>query len=87
MDFYSRIKELVSSNTSYTLRGFIESLGINYETYYSGRRIGKLPRADDAVKIASALGTTVEHLVTGNSPVSHDYQRLRKRILRALEEE
>lgn len=86
MDFFSRTKELVSKNTPHTLRGFIESLGMNYETYYSGRRLGNLPRADDAVRIASALGTTVEYLVTGISPESVDYQRLRERILHALEE-
>lgn len=50
------------------MRSFIESLGMNYETYYSGRRKGNLPRADDAVKIASALGVSVEWLVTGEPP-------------------
>ena len=65
MNFFERVKTLVKLRTKTTLRGFIESLGINYETYYSGRRLNNLPRADEAYKIAQALNTTVEYLVTG----------------------
>ena len=71
MDFFSRTKELVPQKTAYTLRGFIESLGMNYETYYSGRRNGNLPRADDAVKIAKALNVSVEYLVNYLYPVGY----------------
>ena len=68
MNFFERVKTLVKSRTKTTLRGFIESLGLNYETYYSGRRLNNLPRADEAYKIAQALNTTVEYLVTGVEP-------------------
>ena len=70
MDFFDRVKELAKKNTTLTLRAFIESMGLNYETYYSGKRRENLPRADEALKIAQALGTTVEYLVTGNAPES-----------------
>ena len=70
MDFFDRVKELTKKNTTLTLRAFIESQGLNYETYYSGKRRENLPRADEALKIAQALGTTVEHLVTGKKPES-----------------
>jgi transcriptional regulator with XRE-family HTH domain len=68
MDFFDRVKDLVKQKTTFTLRAFIESMGLNYETYYSGKRRVTLPRADEAQKIAAALGTTVEYLVTGKEP-------------------
>lgn len=64
MDFFDRTKELCKQN-DYTLSTLLQSLGINYETYKSAKRLGNLPRADEAVKIAKALNTTVEYLVTG----------------------
>lgn len=64
MDFYENVKKLVKNN-NFTLRIFIESLGINYDTYNGQKRLNNLPRADEAVKIAQALNTTVEFLVTG----------------------
>lgn len=67
MDFYENVKQLVKTN-NLTLRSFIESLGINYDSYNSCKKYNNLPRADEAVKIAQALGTTVEYLVTGNKP-------------------
>lgn len=85
MDFFERIKILVRQRTHDTLRGFIESLGMNYETYYSGKRIGKLPRADDAYKIAKALDVSVEYLLTGLevNPEKEELRRL-KATLREL---
>jgi hypothetical protein len=71
MDFYETVKALVKEKTSLNLRPFIEGLGINYETYSSTRRYGNLPRADDARKIASTLGTTVEELVDGEAGVKY----------------
>lgn len=67
MDFYERVKTLVKQ-TNLTLRAFIESLGMNYDSYNTLKRYNNLPRADEAVKIAQALGTTVEYLVTGKQP-------------------
>ena len=32
MDFYDRIKDLVKTNTSQTLKVFVESLDMNYDT-------------------------------------------------------
>jgi len=59
MVFYSNVKKLVKKHTGLTLEGFIKSLGINYGTYQTQRKAGNLPRADEAVKIAQALGTMV----------------------------
>ena len=65
--FYDRVKALVSKNTPFTLRAFIESLGINYDSYNGQKRYNNLPRVDEAVKIAKALNTTVEYLVNENA--------------------
>lgn len=65
MDFYERVKTLAKTKTGKNLRDFIESLGMNYATYNGLKRHDNLPRADEAVKIAEALGTSVEFLVKG----------------------
>lgn len=72
MDFYERVKNLVKDNTELTLRAFIESLGINYDSYNGQKRYNNLPRADEAVKIAEALNTSVEFLVSGEEPKQSD---------------
>ena len=63
-DFYERVKGL-SKEKNITVRSLVESCGINYDSYNSYRRYGNLPRADEAVLIAKALGTSVEYLVVG----------------------
>jgi hypothetical protein len=68
MTFYDRVKELVKKSTSLTLESFIQSLDINYGTYHTQRKAGNLPRADEALKIAQALNTSVEYLVSGTEP-------------------
>lgn len=85
MDFYERVKTLVKQ-TNLTLRAFIESLGMNYDSYNTLKRYNNLPRADEAVKIAQALGTTVEYLVTGKQPQQdhRETQKLAAEILRLL---
>jgi hypothetical protein len=80
MDFFDRVKDLVKQRTTLTLRAFIESMGLNYETYYSGKRRVTLPRADEAQRIAATLGTTVEYLVTGKDPRKPDTAKALKHL-------
>lgn len=81
MDFYERVKELVKNN-NLSLIPFLQSLGINYETYKSAKRLGHLPRTDEALSIAKALNTTVEYLVTGKlSDSDSQLSELKKKIL------
>lgn len=42
-----------------------EKAGINYRTIKNQRSDSRLPRLEDAFKIARSLGTTVEYLMTG----------------------
>ncbi|MGP1454868.1 MAG: hypothetical protein ACTTJ7_03795 [Treponema sp.] len=68
------MKQLVKERTTLALRSFIESLKINYDSYNGQKRYNNLPRADEAYKIAQALNTTVEWLITGkerNQTTSH----------------
>lgn len=68
-DFYDRVKELAKSHNT-TVRAVIENCQINYDSYNSCKRYKNLPRADEAVRIAEYLGTSVEYLVTGRKPAA-----------------
>lgn len=85
MDFYERVKALVK-NHNLQLIAFLESLGIDYNSWKGSKRLGLLPRADDAVKIAMALDTSVEYLVTGSHPYNHEAETLRKKIRSFLQD-
>lgn len=66
-DFFERVKVLLKTK-NITIKDFIESLDMNYEKYNGLRRYKNLPRADEALKIANALGVSVEYLITGKMP-------------------
>ena len=68
MDFYARVKQLAKKTQNKSLQEFIYSVGLNHASYYSLQRDGNLPRADEALAIANALGTTVEYLLIGTEP-------------------
>jgi len=70
MDFYSRIKQLAKRNKYSSLQEFIISVGLNQDSYYTLKKSGNLPRADEAIRIAQALKTSVEFLVLGSNPPS-----------------
>jgi hypothetical protein len=65
-DFYDRVKQLARQVRNQSVMEFIISLDFNHDTYYSMKRSGNLPRANEAVKIAQAVGVSVEFLVTGH---------------------
>ncbi|MDR2095382.1 MAG: helix-turn-helix domain-containing protein [Treponema sp.] len=66
MDFYDRVKQLAKQVKNQTVQEFVMSLDMSRESYYTMKKSGNLPRADDAVKIARALAVSVEYLVTGD---------------------
>jgi hypothetical protein len=86
MVFYDNVKNLVKTKTALTLESFIQSLGINYGTYHTQRKAGNLPRADEAIKIAAALGTSVEYLVTGQEPGKPDTAPVIQKLESALDD-
>jgi hypothetical protein len=86
MDFYDRVQILVKEKVDKPLKAFIESLGINYNYYNADRQLDKLPKANESVKIAQALGVTVEYLVTGVKPDKPDITPVIRKLESALEE-
>jgi len=98
MDFFKRVKNHVKmSNT--TIEDFISDVfeGTKDRDSFNGwKRRNVLPRADEALKIAQAMGSTVEYLITGKDTdgfsqeernLLFDYRSLsadKKRNVRAL---
>jgi len=62
--FYERVKSLVKSKKT-TIEYVVGEAGLSLASYNAYRRHENLPRADEALKIAQVLGTTVEYLLTG----------------------
>ena len=75
MDFYARVKHS-AKDKNLSLQELLISVGMKQSSYYSLQQAGNLPRADEALLIAQALGTTVEFLVTGAEPESTGKQAL-----------
>jgi len=67
IDFYERVKSLAKTGNK-TIEFVAGEAGLSLASYNAYRRHENLPRADEALKIARALGTTVEYLVTGDIP-------------------
>ena len=72
---------LKAQNTSY--RWIAKKMEVSETTVSSMRKTGTEPRASDAFKIASALGTTVEYLCNGESGY---YQSLYINLKNAIKE-
>lgn len=93
MTFWENVETLrKEQNTSY--RWLAQKMGVSETTVSSMRKAGTEPRASEAVKIAAALGTTVEFLAgDSNSESSSEprdnyfskYVSLRKELSRLLE--
>jgi transcriptional regulator with XRE-family HTH domain len=74
MDFYDRIKSL-TKEAGITIEGMLDNAferddpdKLTLGSYNTLRRRGNLPRANQAHKIAAALGVSVEYLITGAEP-------------------
>jgi transcriptional regulator with XRE-family HTH domain len=65
IDFYERVKSLAKTRNK-TIEFVAGEAGLSLASYNAYRRRENLPRADEALMIARALGTTVEYLVTGD---------------------
>lgn len=63
--FWNNVKKLLS-NQNILQKDFADTIGINIATLKNQMTRNIVPDAESAVKIASALNTSVEFLVTGN---------------------
>ena len=66
-EYWERVKALIKSRNT-TQEGLAKTCGIPFHTLQGQIVKNRLPNTFDGYKIASALGTTVEHLVTGKEP-------------------
>jgi len=66
LGFYDRVKSLAKANKT-TIEYVVGEAGLSLASYNAYRRHENLPRADEALKIARVLGTTVEFLVAGTA--------------------
>ena len=64
LDFWSRVKEKLDYQDT-TQRDLAEKIGESYNTLQSWINRNRLPNAEQAVRIAEALNSSVEFLVTG----------------------
>ncbi|NLK45124.1 MAG: helix-turn-helix transcriptional regulator [Treponema sp.] len=88
MSFRNRLREEISYK-GFTIKELSAKVGVSNSTFlsYVDAR-GVLPNVETAVKIAKALGVSVEYLVTGensNKNVNIQENRDKKEILHIIE--
>jgi transcriptional regulator with XRE-family HTH domain len=64
--FWDTVKETIRDHDT-TQEWVAKKAGVSFNTLHGWISKGVLPRADDAVRIARALNTSVEYLVTGGT--------------------
>lgn len=77
MDFWNNVKTLIKNQRT-TQEKLCKSCGISLSTFVSWIHNSRLPDVENAYKIASALNTSVEYLVTGRES---DAYRLKYKTL------
>ena len=85
LDFWLRVKDKLDFQDS-TQRDLAQNINESYNTLQSWINRDRLPNAEQAVKIADALNTSVEFLVTGKSiNRKNDHSKTVKLLEEAIE--
>ena len=85
MSFWENV-EILRKEQNTTYRWIASKMGVSETTVSSMRKANTEPRASQAVKIAEALNTTVEFLVTNKEAVYlYKYNRLKSEMLSIIE--
>ncbi len=85
LQFWQNVKEELDYNLI-TQKDLAAAVGISYNTLQSWINRDRLPNAEQAVKIAEALNTSVEFLVTGKSNNrKNDHSKTVKLLEEAIE--
>ena len=85
LDFWLRVKDKLDFQDS-TQRDLAQNINESYNTLQSWINRDRLPNAEQAVKIAEALNTSVEFLVTGKSKKKkNDHSKTVKLLEQAIE--
>lgn len=76
--FYERVKSLCKERKT-TIEAVVNAAGLTINSYNSYRRHNNLPRLDEGVIIARALGVSVEYLVTGKetNPAAETLEKIK----------
>jgi hypothetical protein len=67
MEYWDNVKNIIHAHNT-TQEWVATQCSIDFGSFKGWIAKDRLPRADDAVKIAQVLNTTVEYLVTGIEP-------------------
>ncbi len=79
--FWQRVKELIKSQKT-TQEWVANTAGVSFNNFKQQIFHNRMPTADEAVRIAEALGTSVEYLVTGEQTGSAaELSELKKKVL------
>ncbi len=85
MSFWENV-EILRKQQNTTYRWLALKMGVSETTVSSMRKANTEPRAGQAVKIAEALNTTVEYLVTGKESLYlYKYKKLKDEIISVIE--
>ena len=85
LDFWLRVKDKLDFQDS-TQRDLAQNINESYNTLQSWINRDRLPNAEQAVKIAEALTTSVEFLVNGKSNnKKNDHSKTVKLLEQAIE--
>lgn len=86
VDFWGRVKVLIKQRNT-TQEGLANTAGLNFSNMKQQIFYKRLPDAAQAVRIAKALQTSVEYLVTGEdtNPLAQENAMLKEKIQKAKE--
>ncbi len=85
MSFWENV-EILRKEQNTTYRWIASKMGVSETTVSSMRKANTEPRASEAVKIAEALDTTVEYLVSNKESVYlYKYNKLKSEMLTIIE--
>lgn len=84
--FWDNVKTILSQN-KILQKDFADKLGYNLSTLKNQMARNISPSVDEAVKIAQALGTTVEFLVTGeeSNKAQQELDTLKQKLKELIE--
>ncbi|WP_407432520.1 helix-turn-helix domain-containing protein [Methanobrevibacter sp.] len=77
LDFWNRVKALIKEN-KITQEMLANKAGISFNNLKQQIFYNRYPTADEAVKIAQVLNTTVEYLVTGKPIIDEEFKQAYK---------
>ncbi len=73
--FWTNVKKCIKDQNT-TQEWVANTAGVSFRTFQNWMTRKRLPDADESVRIAAALGVSVEFLVTGENPHNFAQEKL-----------